>query len=311
MLRRFIKNRTPLRSRLVLPLHNVRDDRFIRHFVAMMAFMVLTMLAISIFLLSLSNNWTTDVLASATLELPPAAVEDLPQIESLLKRTDGLESYTILNKEEVLSLVSPWFGKDSAQLANAISVPVLITIQFKKNSSPDLKKLLKQAQNISPNISISSHEDWLTPLAKLTDLIEFIAIGALFMLTAALMMAISGAAKGRVIAHKTVIDLLHVLGASDRFIFDQFQLYFLRLMLPGLLQGFALACLSVLIVWVWLDPASIPSIAPAVASLSWAWSLLIGLMVALALVCLLLIVARNAVKRALTLLDQGAQHHGA
>ncbi len=285
-------------SRFVLPVRALRDDMFIRYFVALMTFMVMVMTSMTLFLFALSREWTADVLTSATIELPASAIEKLPALEKLLSRDRTIESYDILTQDKVLDLVSPWFGDNAKELSNTISVPILIAYDYKPDVKPDTKTLLKQVRDIVPQARIITHYDWFAPLERLTHLFQTIGILSLSLLFIALLMAIHGAARGRVATHREALELLHLMGATDGYILGQFQAYFLRLLYPGLLQGFFVGILGIGASWAWLGTLDIPLL-PVMDMEAVSAMILVLIGLAIALLGLLALAARHAVRQTL------------
>jgi cell division transport system permease protein len=285
-------------SRFVLPVKALRDDLFIRHFVALMTFMVMITASVTLFLFALSHQWTADVLEAATVELPAASVESLPALENALSRHPDIKAYDILTKDQVLDLISPWFGKETEDLANTISVPILIPLQFRDDANPDLKTLEESVQSILPEARLVTHQDWLNPLERLTGLLETVGVVSLALLFLALLLAIHGAARGRVATHRDALNLLHLMGATDSFIGGQFQLYFLRLLWPGLMHGFLGGIIAIAFAWLWLSGDASPLLQPFdVVTVLLLLACLIGL--GIALLGLLAVAARHAVSQTL------------
>lgn len=285
-------------SRFVLPVKALRDDLFIRHFVALMTFMVMITASVTLFLFALSHQWTADVLEAATVELPAASVESLPALETALSRHPDIESYDILTKDQVLDLISPWFGENAKDLANTISVPILVPLQFKKDADPDLKELEESVKSVLPEARLVTHHDWLNPLERLTGLLETVGVTSLALLFLALLLAIHGAARGRVATHRDALNLLHLMGATDGFIGSQFQLYFLRLLWPGLMHGFLGGLAAIGFAWLWLSGDASPLL-PAFDLMTMLMLVICLIGLGIALLGLLAVAARHAV--ALTL----------
>jgi cell division transport system permease protein len=78
--------------------------------------------------------------------------------------------------------------------------------------------------------------------------------------------------------HRQVIELLHLMGAQDRYIAREFQRHALRLGLRGGLFGFALAA-AALAGLAWLARGSNAALLPDLdlAPLDWAWLALLPL----------------------------------
>ncbi|MES2729409.1 MAG: hypothetical protein V4621_04820 [Pseudomonadota bacterium] len=285
-------------SRFVLPVRALRDDIFIRYFVALMTFMVMVMTSMTLFLFALSREWTADVLTSATIELPANAVEKLPAIEKRLSGDGTIESYDIMTKDKVLDLISPWFGENAQELGNTISVPILVAFDFKPDIEPDTTALLKDLRAIVPQAQIITHYDWFAPLERLTHTFQMIGILSLGLLFLALLMAIHGAARGRVATHREALELLHLMGANDSYVLGQFQAYFLRLLYPGLVQGFAVGVLAIGVTWIWLGTIDIPLL-PTMTPMAIGAVFLVLIGLAISLLGLLALAARRAVRQTL------------
>lgn len=285
-------------SRFVLPVRGLKDDLFIRHFVALMTFMVMITASVTLFLFALSSSWTSDVLKAATIEIPASTMESLPVLENVLSKTPSIETYNVLTKDQVLDLISPWFGDNTRDLANTISVPILITLDFDPDAQTDMAGLEESIKVAIPEARLITHQDWLTPLMSLTGLLETIGVLSLALLFIALLMAIHGAARGRVATHRNALELLHLMGAADPFIRGQFQIYFLRLLWPGLLHGFFAGITVIALAWFWLSGDASPLL-PPFDVMAVVWLVVTMLSLGIALLGLLALAARHAVAQTL------------
>lgn len=285
-------------SRFVLPVRGLKDDIFIRRFVTLMTFMVMITASVTLFLFALSSAWTSDVLRAATVEIPASTMENLPVLENVLTKTDSIETYNVLTKDQVLDLISPWFGDNTRDLANTISVPILITLDFHDDVQPNLTALEEAIRVAIPEARLITHQDWLNPLMSLTNLLETVGMASLILLFAALLMAIHGAARGRVATHRDALELMHLMGAEDGFIRGQFQIYFLRLLWPGLLYGFISGLGVIGMAWLWLAGDASPLL-PAFDFSAFFMLLLTMISLGIALLGLLALAARLAVAQTL------------
>ena len=106
----------------------------------------------------------------------------------------------------------------------------------------DLAALRLALAAAAPQASLDDHRLWVSRLGVMANAIVVFA-GALFVLMiAAMATAIGFATRGAMAGNREIIEVLHFVGAADRFIASQFQSHFLRLGLRGAaIGGFAAA----------------------------------------------------------------------
>jgi cell division transport system permease protein len=138
---------------------------------------------------------------------------------------------------------------------------------------------------------MDTHEEWLNDLLRFTGALNLAAIILALVIGVTMVTAVGGAVRSRLAIHRAEVELLHLMGASDRYITRQFQRHSLILALRGGFIGAVFGALFlVLIGWVAgqmgvailpdfrLDPvqmmllAMIPLVAGLIATVTARWT---------------------------------------
>src|ERR1700722_16829974 len=203
-----------------------------------------------------SQAWRSDVLREATIQVTPGAGDDIESLVAkavaIATRAPEVESAHAYSKAESEKLLEPWLGAgvDLSQLP----VPRLIVVRLRGQRSEDLATLRSALASAVPQADLDDHRIWAARLGAMANAVVVLA-GALFVLMIVAMgTAIGFATRGAMAGNREIIEVLHLVGASNAFIAKEFQGHFRRLGLRGAMIGglaaiafFALA--SVLSFW--------------------------------------------------------------
>lgn len=222
-----------------LPLHTRLGTEFLVLLIALMTYLLLLAATGSISLGQLSNKWVSGLENAMTIEIPSSDTAK-QQSEVLLKKLQTLpeiKNAKIISQSDMSDMLSPWLGNDKSVLDD-LPLPVLLSIELEKRT-PTITTTIKNAVNtITPTAIVDSHEEWLVDLLKLTNglrLTALIIFGLILFVTS---LVIAGAVRSRMAMHQRELELLHIMGANDKYISLQFIRYILFQTLKGL--GFGL-----------------------------------------------------------------------
>jgi cell division transport system permease protein len=222
-----------------IPLHTRLGTEFLVLLIALMTYLLLLAAAGSISLGQLSNKWISGLENAMTIEIPYSDTAK-QQSELLLKKIDlldGVESVKIVSRSDMSEMLSPWLGNDKAVLDD-LPLPFLLSIDLEKRT-PHLTQLIQNTVNsFAPSAIVDSHEAWLVDLLKLTNGVRLTALITFGLILCVTSMVIAGAVRSRMAMHQRELELLHIMGASDKYISLQFIRYILFQTLKGL--GFGL-----------------------------------------------------------------------
>ncbi|HVQ07265.1 MAG TPA: FtsX-like permease family protein [Allosphingosinicella sp.] len=212
------------------------------------------------------------------------AIENLP----------GVIAVRPVPEEEIHRLLEPWLG--TGGLESDIPVPALIDVDLTPEGHQALAALERAVAAAAPAARVDDNGQWLAPLASLIGALKWLAAGLVLLMVAATAATVVLAARAALDMHRSTIEVLHLMGATDVQVARLFQRRIALDALFGGLVGFILAALVLIGIGQrvqalgseLLGSASVP--APA-------WGILIGL--PLFGVLLAMLVARLTILRAL------------
>jgi cell division transport system permease protein len=113
----------------------------------------------------------------------------------------------------------------------------------------NIRALRKKLQEISPNINLDDHQQWLSHLNDLTTMVRSIAFGILFLVVMAAVSIVIFGTKAGMAEHKNTIQVVHMLGASDGMIAKSFQKRFFYYGFRGGVIGFLGALVTIFLLY--------------------------------------------------------------
>lgn len=264
--------KAPEKRRYDLPLNNSPGTVFLTFLVGLMTFLAMLALAAMFVLGAMTARWTSGLENRATVEIPvadetgtlikPEAVTALTaRAAELLEGHPAVKTVDILDSEDISALLKPWTGGDIA-LGN-MPVPGLIALEMKKDTPPDSYAALEdRLKAIAPRARLDTHESWLRDLLRFTGALQFAAAALTLIVGMTTAAAVAGGVRARMAIHSAEIEILHLMGAADRYISRQFQRHSLISSLKGAGAGLAAGAL-VLLVTGWLAGQAGVNLLPA------------------------------------------------
>ncbi|MEA1937893.1 MAG: FtsX-like permease family protein, partial [Pseudomonadota bacterium] len=140
---------------------------------------------------------------------------------TLLELTEGVNEAAQLPVSETAMLIEPWLGED-LPLAD-LPLPRLIDVRLAPGADIDLPTLRRRLREAVPGAKLDDHGAWMTDLVHLASAVEAIARVLMLVIGAAGALAVAAATKAKLAANASAVDLLHLIGATDRFIARQFE----------------------------------------------------------------------------------------
>jgi cell division transport system permease protein len=186
-----------------------------------------------------SQDWRASISREATIQLRPTRNRDieadLARAADVARGSPGVESVRILPRSEAEDLLEPWLGR-GLDLRD-LPVPRLIVLKLRPGAEAESGGLGARVAAQVPGALVDNHGAWISRLATMADTVVFAAFGLVLLVLAATGAAVVFATRGAMAANREVVDVLHFVGAGDRFIAREFQGRFLRLGLRGGLLG--------------------------------------------------------------------------
>jgi len=228
-----------------LPLAGDATSRFLPWLIAPMVFLAAVALALSFCLTSMVARWDTDVAGTLTVEIPAPASADAAKNKATvdaaiaaIKATAGVTDAQPLPHEKLAALLAPWLG--NPDLVKDLPLPVLIDVTVEPNARPDLIDLQTRLSGAAPGASIDDHRLWLARLIDLGRTVAATAIAIVALVGLVTGVTVIYATRTGMSVHAEVIEVLHLIGATDDYIARQFAARAFSLAFKGGLAGLVL-----------------------------------------------------------------------
>ncbi|HKX77790.1 MAG TPA: cell division protein [Novosphingobium sp.] len=146
-----------------------------------------------------------------------------------LREMGGVVSYRLIPDAEVNALIEPWLGTDvedgeSEGGAGAVPVPALIDVQLDRAVSEARLSTIRSAlAQVAPSARVDAQSSWLEPVFDAIESLQWLSIALVVLLAIALTAAVLLAARTALGAARDTIEIVHLLGGTDRQIARVFQ----------------------------------------------------------------------------------------
>jgi cell division transport system permease protein len=264
----------------------------------MMCLMVLAGAA-SLALSTATRAMSADLAGGATIQIVEADAESRAEAVTALTHAlggaQGISSVRAVPQDALMAQLRPWLGPDAE--ADMLPVPALIDVELAPGrGEAGIARLRQIVTRIVPQARVEAHADFLAPVAGLTATLGWIGLALVLLMAAATAAVVILAARSAHDAHRSTIDILHLMGATDVQIARLFQRRIALDALFGSTLGFVVALLAILLVGRRLAATGSELLQAAMLS-PLAWAALVALPIAG--IALATLTARMTVLRAL------------
>jgi cell division transport system permease protein len=232
-------------ARRGIPLDRDISSRILPWLLAIMVYLIALALFSVLSMNKISGQWDSALSAHITVQLPPAELApadqtvDVEAILELLRQRPEIAAAELLDKADIDRLMEPWLGTPETTLS--IPLPRLIAVTLHPATQLDVRTLSQEIRNLALDALVVDHKKGLEGLIDLAGWIRLISAGVIVLIAvSAVLMAVLITKMG-LAAHAPVIELLHLMGAEDRYVAEQFQRHALSGGLMGGLIGLALS----------------------------------------------------------------------
>jgi cell division transport system permease protein len=203
--------------------------------VAIMTFLASLTTGAVILVTGAASEWQADVAREVTIQVVPAPGRDLDAIvdkaAAVARTFPGVADVRPYSKEESAKLLEPWLG--SGLTLDQLPVPRLIVVKTASDATPDLAQLRKLLAAQAPGAFLDDHRGFIDRMRTMAGTAVAAGIGTLILMIAATVLSVTFATRGAMATNKTVIEVLHFVGAKNGFIAGHFQRHFLLLGFQG------------------------------------------------------------------------------
>ena len=191
-------------------------------------------------------EWQSDVASEITIQVRPQAGRDVDRdtaaVADAIRGQPGIIEVRPFTREESAKLLEPWLG--SGLSLDELPVPRVIVARVAPGATLDLAGLRARAAQVAPAASVDDHRAWIERMRSMSGATVFAGIGILVLVIIATIISVSFATRGAMAANRPIVEVLHFVGAGDRYIADRFFWHFLLLGLEGGVMGGGVAMLG-------------------------------------------------------------------
>jgi len=192
-----------------------------------------------------ASEWQSDVASEITIQVKPTAGRDLERdaqgVTAAVRAQPGITDVQPYSKEQSAQLLEPWLGTGLS--LDDLPVPRVIVARVTPGAALDIAGLRARVTQVAPGASVDDHRAWVERMRSMTSAVVFAGLGILALVIVATIISVSFATRGAMAANRPIVEVLHFVGAGDRYIANRFFRHFLRLGLQGGVIGGGLAML--------------------------------------------------------------------
>src|SRR4030088_3357339 len=193
-----------------------------------------------------ASEWQSEVASEITIQVRPASGRDIDRDAAAgaegMRAPPGVAEIRPFTRAEPARLREPWLGTGLS--LDDLPVPRVIVARVQPGTVLDLAALRSRVAQVAPTASVDDHRAWIERMRSMTGATVLAGIGILALVIIATIISVSFATRGAMAANRPIVEVLHFVGAGDRYIANRFFRHFLRLGLQGGIIGGGAAVLA-------------------------------------------------------------------
>jgi cell division transport system permease protein len=193
-----------------------------------------------------ANAWLKDIASEVTAQIEPRDGMDVDKTvrdaEAFLRNQKGIARANALSLEASSKLLEPWLG--NSDVLAALPVPRLLAIEIDRDNPPNIEQLRADLTKQFPSASLDDHRRWQQQIRTVTRSFALGGLAILLLVGAATIAIIVSATRSALASNREIVEVLHFVGATDRYIAREFERHFLRLGIRAGIVG-ALSAMAV------------------------------------------------------------------
>ena len=173
----------------------------------------------------------------------PAGSALLPRALAAARTAPGVRKAEPVPEAEMRKTLERWLGP--AGVDDQLPVPALVTLDVADNAN--LAAIARRVEQAAPGARFIAHREKLEPLLRAIRVLKWLALGLVALMAAAASAAVVLAARGALDTHRSTIEVMHGIGATDLQVTHLFQRKIALDSLAGAIAGAIAAALVLLL----------------------------------------------------------------
>jgi cell division transport system permease protein len=217
--------------------------------IAIMSFLACLTLGAVYMVNQSANAWVNDIASEITVELDPVNTADIEKkmtlVSLFLAKQKGVTRVKPLTADDSAKLLEPWLGQTEALAA--LPIPRLIAVEIDRSNPPDIQLIKTALSQNFEGVTLDDHRRWQAEIRMLTRSAALGGLAVLSLVAAATIAIIISATRSAMASNREIIEVLHFVGANERFISREFERHFLGLGVRAGLMGALAAAIAFLL----------------------------------------------------------------
>jgi cell division transport system permease protein len=209
--------------------------------IAIMTFAMIVVAAAGLALANVAGIVARGVESRYAIQVGDSAA--LPQVLAAVRATPGVVRAEPVPEAEMRETLKRWLGP--AGLGDELPVPALVNVDLAANA--DTSAIGRRIEQVAAGSRFVAHNQVVRPLLKSLRVLQWLALALVVLMAAATSAVVILAARGAFDTHRSTIDVMHGLGATDEQVTSLFQRKIAVDAFFGALGGGLLAALALLI----------------------------------------------------------------
>jgi cell division transport system permease protein len=196
-----------------------------------------------------AEAWVKDISSEITVELDPLNAADIEKkmtlVSLFLAKQAGITRVKPMSAEDSAKLLEPWLGH--SQALQELPIPRLIAVEIDRSNPPDIKAISAALSQNFEGVTLDDHRRWRAEIRTLTRSAAAGGFAVLILVAAATVAVVVSATRSAMASNREIIEVLHFVGANERFISREFERHFVGLGVRAGLVGAVSASLVFLL----------------------------------------------------------------
>ena len=185
--------------------------------IAIMTFAMVVVAAAGLALSNAAGIVARGVESRYAIQLSDSAMA--PKVLAALSKTPGVTRAEPVPEAEMRRTLERWLGPGG--LGNELPIPALINVDLA--SGANAAAIQRQLDSAAPGARLVAHQEVVAPLLKSLRVLQWLALALVLLMAAATSAAVVLAARGAFDTHRSTIEVMHGLGATDEQVTHLFQ----------------------------------------------------------------------------------------
>jgi cell division transport system permease protein len=213
---------------------NTISGRALVAVIAIMTFLAALTTGAVILVHAAAGDWQSEVAREVTIQVRHVTGRDIEtdvlRSAELARKFPGIAEVRPYSREESARLLEPWLG--AGLKLDDLPVPRLVVVRLDADAA-DLAGLRRILAAEVPAASLDDHRNFVDRMRAMANTAVFGGLTILTLMLLSTVLTVVFATRSAMVANRTVIEVLHFIGAKNGFIARHFERRFLWLGLQG------------------------------------------------------------------------------